>query len=188
MPRATVLNTGRTHSWLQRSLVSSLWCPCCWWALLWGLACCHPWTLKNKGRAMGTFKIQVWMLCCSGWESCGAGGRDGWYKGIWHDILGLHYNSRQQTPLGKDQILMLKVTVLRWVESLPMAGVGDMYLCEWHSLFLSPHQKPVSPDIEVHSNLAVLLCGLHNFLPILTISVWFFTTLWWKLVLTQFNV
>ena len=41
---------------------------------------------------------------------------------------------------------MLKVTVLGWFESLRTAGIGDMYLCESHSLFLSPQQKPASPD------------------------------------------
>lgn len=158
MPGATVLNTGRTHSWLQRSLVSNLWWPCCQWALLWGLAYCHSWTLKNRGHTMGTFKIQVWMHCCSGWESCGGGGRDGWCRVTRHDILSLHCNSREQNPLGKNPILMLKVTVLRWVESLPMAGIGDMHLCEWDSLFLSAQQKLVSPDTRgpQHSSCASL--------------------------------
>ena len=39
-----------------------------------------------------------------------------------------------------------------------MAGIGDMHLCEWGSLFLSAQQKPVSPDTRgpQHSSCASL--------------------------------
>lgn len=52
----------------------------------------------------------------------------------------------EQSALDTDHILRLKVIVLRQIESLPRAGVSDRHSSELYSLFLSPQQKPVSPD------------------------------------------
>lgn len=91
----------------------------------------------------------------SRWEGYPAVDGDCWYKGVRHDKLGLYYNSSEQNPLDKDQILTLKVIVLRQVESLPMAGIGDLHLCKLHCLFLSPQQKPVTGGPQ-HSSCASL--------------------------------